>query len=91
MKKTLFKTPVKDGEQLDSDVTVKLEQTDDVSILSKQPRLHDNNNDNKEEHKNKKNYLKETKLEKNAVWNQKPIQEFLKRTGWNMNALSVMT
>ena len=67
VKKTLFQTPIKDGEQLDSDVTIKLEPTDDVSILSKQLRLHDNNNDNKEEHKNKKTTSKKQTREKRPV------------------------
>ena len=63
VKKILFQTPVKDDEQLDSDVTVKLEQTDDVSNLSKQPRLHDNN----EKHTNKKTTSKKQTHEKRPV------------------------
>ena len=66
VKKTLFQTPVKDDEQLDSDVTVKLEPTDDVSILSKQPRLHDNNDDD-ENHKNKKTTSKKKTQEKRPL------------------------
>ena len=65
VKKTLFQTPVKDNEQLDSDVTVKLEQTDDVNMLSRQPRLRDNNDN--EKHKNKKTTSKKQTQEKRPV------------------------
>ena len=67
VKKTLFQTPVKDEEQLDSDVTVKLEQindVDDVKSLSKQPRLHDNSNN---KNKNKKATSKKQTQEKRSL------------------------